>query len=466
MRVLAKDDAAKINAGAASGGRAPKLVLLCFAVWLHAASSMLAATTMPSAVRDFGGANLIGWAFSLYLLGAVLAGASTGTLMRSAGMRLGLIMASAVYFTGSLICTAAPGMEILLLGRLIQGVGGGFLVALAYVALRRWFAPQVQPKVMALVSAVWSASAFAGPLVGGTFATYGNWRMAYGAAALQAALFVVLAWVAAPPMKPAHSDSRPVIPVWRLTLISGAVLAVSFAGAAIDPVRSPVLVALGIALFWWALRVDAGPVAVRMFPSHPFDMRTPLGAGLVLVLMAAFSSVSFMVYGPILLEMLHGVTPLAAGYIVALESVGWGMAAVTVARLRRPNEVVLIRTGTILLPVTLIAFSLVLPVAPVWLVALLALAQGAAFGMMWAYVIRRINDNALHEEADAASSAVPTLQQIGFATGAAAAGIVANTLGFGDAPSMEVVAAVTTWVFAGFVPFALIAALAGWRLTR
>ena len=42
----------------------PRLLTLCLAVWLHAANSMLTATTLPVAVGDIGGLRLISWAFA------------------------------------------------------------------------------------------------------------------------------------------------------------------------------------------------------------------------------------------------------------------------------------------------------------------------------------------------------------------------------------------------------------------
>ena len=49
----------------------PRLLVLCLAIWLHAANTMLAATTLPEAVGDIGGVRLISWAFALYLMGSI-----------------------------------------------------------------------------------------------------------------------------------------------------------------------------------------------------------------------------------------------------------------------------------------------------------------------------------------------------------------------------------------------------------
>ncbi len=53
-------------------GRLVSFVVLCLGVWLHAADSFLAATTMPAAVQEIGGVAFINWAIALYLLGAIV----------------------------------------------------------------------------------------------------------------------------------------------------------------------------------------------------------------------------------------------------------------------------------------------------------------------------------------------------------------------------------------------------------
>jgi len=454
------------QSGLFSGGRGARLALLCFAVWLHAASSLLAATTLPSAVREFGGGHLIGWAFALYLLGSIVAGSSTGKLMRFTGLRSGLSLAALLYLVGSLICAAAPGMNIVLAGRLIQGVGGGYLVALAYVAIRQWFEPKVLPKVMALISAIWSMSAFAGPLVGGTFATFGNWRMAFAAVAFQAAIFIVLALVAAPNLAQQKNGERANIPFMRLGLICLSVLSVAIAGADVHLVQSSIFCALGIGLFLIVLRLDSAHQQSRLFPSRPLNISNRVGAGLLLILSASIASMSFMVYGPIMLETIHKITPLAAGYMIAFESVCWGGAAVIVARFKTHNEALLIHIGTTFLTLALLGFAFVMDNGPIWLILFFAGMQGAGFGVMWAFVVKKITENAIEKEADETSSAIPTMQQIGFAFGAAAAGIVANSYGFGEDVTVETAQSAAFWIFIAFVPLAMVANLAGWRLAK
>jgi MFS family permease len=68
-------------------GRLARFVLICLAVWLNAADSLVTATIMPSVGRALGGYALFGWATAGYLMGSVLTGASSGTLALRFGLR-------------------------------------------------------------------------------------------------------------------------------------------------------------------------------------------------------------------------------------------------------------------------------------------------------------------------------------------------------------------------------------------
>ena len=80
----------------------------------------------------------------------------------------------------------------MLVGRLVQGLGGGAMLALSYVGVSLLFPERLWTRVLAIVSGVWGVSSLVGPLVGGVFASAGLWRGAFWAFAAQALLLVVL----------------------------------------------------------------------------------------------------------------------------------------------------------------------------------------------------------------------------------------------------------------------------------
>ncbi len=447
-------------------GRVMTLVTLGFAVWLHAASSMLAATTVPRAIEEIGGAALLGWAFMLYQLGSIVAGAACAIVVQRMRLRNALALAAVGYAFGCMVCAFAPHFVVLLIGRTLQGAGGGALVALTFVALHRLFTPEQIPRVMALISTVWSVSAFCGPVVGGSFATYSSWRFAFVAFAVQAVAFVVVVRALRLDVAEARHDESVRFPLQRLAMLAIAVLLIGGTGVVLHPVASTLMAIGALWLFYLFVKRDGQSGRARMLPARPWDPRGTLGAGYCLIVLGFISTMSFLVYGPLLLEQLHGVTPLSAGYIVALESIGWGAMAVIVSRCGSVVEPWLIRLGPFVIGGAMVGFAVLMPTGPLAAIVICAIAQGAGFGMMFSFIVKRIVAAAEPEERDVAATAIAAVQQIAMAIGAAVVGIVGNLAGFADGVSQAAAAQAATWVFAAFVPLALPAVLVAMRLAH
>ena len=178
------------------------------------------------------------------------------------------------------------------------------------------------PRLAAIVSVAWGASAFMGPLVGGIFATYGVWRLAYWAYALQALMFVILVWFAVPPDSKEDRDQPSTrVPGMRLLLLAAGVLLISMLGAEPDSLGAPLMAAAAVLLFGLFLRRDARGRDNGLFPPRPFSPATASGAGFLMVLALSIGTISLLVYGSFFLERLFGFSPFTAGYIITAESV-------------------------------------------------------------------------------------------------------------------------------------------------
>ena len=444
----------------------PQLLTLCLAIWLHAANSMLTATTLPEAVRDIGGLRLISWAFALYLMGSIVAATAISVCVAGYGLRRTMIASTLAYTLGCVVCASAPTMPVLLVGRMVQGLGGGALVALVYIAQDRFFPNRLVPRIVACLSVVWMASALSGPLIGGAFATAGLWRFAFWSFALQGLL---LAAAVRPLLARARAEAavqaRP-IPVLRLSFVAGAILSFSFAGVVASATAAAGLVLSGCAcLVLFAVR-DSAAGRTRLLPGHALDLAHPVGCGVVMTFVLSLCMMSFLVYGPILLIRLYQLTPLQAGLVVLTESLGWTAGAFFLSGLAPAQEGRLIRWGSGMLLASLAAQAWFVPHGPLWLVVASAFFGSAGFGMMWGYVIRLVVAHAGREDRDRAGALLPSAQQTGFALGAALAGIIANALGFEQMMRAEQYRTAAFWLFAGFVPPALLGNLIAWRFSR
>ena len=441
----------------------PQLLTLCLAIWLHAANSMLTATTMPAAVDDIGGLRLISWAFALYLMGSIVAATAISPCVASFGLRRTMTASTLIYTLGCVICAAAPVMPVLLAGRVVQGLGGGALVAQVFIAGDRFFPSRLVPRVVACLSLVWTTSALCGPLIGGAFATAGLWRFAFWSFALQglllaAALHPLLSRTSAE----VAMQARP-IPVVRLAFVAGAILTISFAGVVTSVAFAAALLVSGCLCLGLFVARDAAAGPTRLLPSRATGLHHPVGCGIAMTFVLSLSMMSFLVYGPILLIRLYDLTAFEAGLVVVTESLGWGAGALLLSGLAPAHEGRLIRIGSGLLLAGLAAQAWFVPYGPLWLIVAAAFFGTAGFGMMWGYIIKLVSVHAGHEDRERAGALLPNAQQAGFAIGAALAGIIANAFGFEQLTQVEQYRGAAFWLFAGFVPAALVGNLIAWR---
>jgi len=148
-------------------GRLPRFALICLGVWLNAADSLVTATIMPSVGADLGGYAYFAWATAGYLVGAILAGASSGRLSEMFGLRAATALAGVVMAVGCVMSAMAPSVAPFLIGRLIQGLGSGWISGFAMVAIAFLFPERHLPKVFTAVTFVWGIATLLSPLFGG-----------------------------------------------------------------------------------------------------------------------------------------------------------------------------------------------------------------------------------------------------------------------------------------------------------
>lgn len=225
------------------------------------------------------------------------------------------------------------------------------------------------------------------------------------------------------------------------------------------------LIVTAIVSFVAMLRLDrlASP---RLLPSDAFSWRTGTGVGLWLALLLCITFSPLQIYVPMFLQQLHGFDPLSAGFTVACASLGWSAASLLTAGVsaRRADRLMLI--GPAIMAASLAAIGLLGPdgAASIILLVMAIAMLGAGIGQCWPLVAHRIMDSAKAGDEVVAASSVPTIQQMGFAFGAAIAGLIANASGLSAAIADATMARAAFWVPASFVVPAMLAVAAGLRL--
>ena len=443
-----------------------RFVLLCIGVWLHAADTLVMATIVPAVVDGVGGVAYVGWTISFYQVGAVIAGAATALLCRSAGVRRVLAAAALLYGAGCVLAAMSPNMATLLGGRFVQGVGGGMLVSLSYVAVQQSFAEHLWSRLFGIIAVIWGAGSLLGPLIGGVFASLGVWRMAFWCFALQAGVLWAMAMVL--PVSASEQPSEPrgvgTFPVLPLLTLSVAILMIAQAGAIGRVAVSIPLSSAGIGLLYIAARLDRRSTQ-RLLPAQVLDVRHPIGTGLLMVFALSVATTGFWAYGPLLLKIMFGTEPLVSGYILAGEALAWSAATMAVSAAPVSAGKMLIRLGVVLVAAGAAGFAVVVPAGSFAGMIGCVLLQGVGFGLCWPSIVQRTVRCADHHDRILAAAAPGTVQRIGYAVGAAASGMAANAAGLADGISLSSSRMAGIWVFAGFIPVLVIGLLGAWRFT-
>lgn len=433
-------------------------------VWLNAADALVTATIMPSVAHDLGGAAYYGWAVAFYLTGSILAGASTGQLSHRLGLRPAMIIAALAYAAGCVLSAASPTIELFLLGRILQGVGAGWLVGFCYVAIGMVFPEALWARMFGATAGVWGVASILGPFIGGVFAAAGHWRGAFWMFAGQGALFAVACLALLPARRTDNSQIRPL--AWRtLTALAAAILVIAAADV-IGGVAAPgALLIVGIALLALAAWVNTMP-GERLLPPEAANPATTAGAGYAMIFAMEVATIVVNVYEAAILQSVYRVSPLIAGYAVSVMAVGWTAAAFLVSNQpeRRHGSFIIAGGTVILFGCALMALAIARwPLG--WIVAAGAII-GVGFGLSWSLATGRILRALSDDDRAIGSAAVPTTQLIGGAVGAAAAGAVANLLGLAQAFTPAHAQAAAPWLFGVFVPVAGLGLWAAVRLAR
>ena len=451
------------------GKNAARSLALSGGIALYATNTYIATTILPSVVAEIGGLELYAWSTTLYVVASILGSALTSKLLQRTGPRLAYAVATLVFMAGVLICALAPNMPVMLVGRSIQGLGGGILLALCYSMIQLVFEERLWPRAMALVSGMWGVATLVGPAVGGVFAEMDAWRYAFGAMVPLSLAYIVLTSRALPPRDTATTTAAR-LPVSQLVLLAAAVLAVC--AGSVSPLPSWNLLGIATCAVLVVLLIrQESQACVRLLPRDALKFSTPLCAlyATTCLLVIGMSSEIFM---PYFLQHLHGQSPLIAGYMAALMAAGWTVSEILSSGWTGRGAQRAILAGPLFIVAGLVILAVTTPTASQGEWALLApicvglFLVGFGIGLGWPHLLTRILQVASAQDQDTAASSITTLQLFAMALGAALAGVISNMAGINDAAGDAGVANAARWLFAVFTLAPVLALVMAVRATR
>ncbi len=399
-----------------------------------------------------------------------MSGALGAFLLRRWGMRLAFSGSALLFVIGCATSASAPNMEIFQLGRFFQALAGSSLTTLNFIGVPNLFGRELQARAMSIVSVIWGFAAFTGPLVGGIFAEFSNWRMAFafaGSIALAIAITGFIAFGRLPRFRdPAVLGSNEKFPLVRMVLLFGGVLIVATAGVMPSPILSPLLIAIGGALVAFFFLRDGRMGAHRLLPHDTLDPGTRVGAGIYMLMLLSAAVVGIYTFAPVFVAFLFAMPPLRIGYMIFGEALGWSIMAVLVSGTPPERDGRVIVFGASLLVAAILTFNLSFHLSLEALSWIAFLLQGLGFGALWSLTLRRAADHPDRLEVDRIAGALPTMHRLGLGIGAALLGLMANLVGFSSEMDVASSRTVGIWIAGVALPCAIAGLVAALRFAR
>ena len=413
-----------------------------FALIAFVAFEALAVTTvMPTVAERLDGVALYALSFAAPLASGVVGMVAAGAWSDRRGPVVPLLASLALFSLGLLVCGTAPSMEVLVAGRVLQGLGGGALTVVLYVLVGLVFPPVLQPAVFASFAAAWVLPALFGPALAAFVAHALGWRWVFLGTVGLVGVATLLVLPALRGLAPRSSTER--VPGSRLAwagVAAVAVLALELLGSRHGTallLAAAALVVVVVAL--WRL-VPAGTLVARRGLPAVIGTRGLMSA-------TFFVAEAYIVF---VLQDRWGLTPGTAG--LALTGVGltWAGASQVQARLGdRISHVAAMRIGAGLLLAGAVSLTLV-----VWTHAHPALAMasyvvaGAGMGLGYPRTSVAMLDESTDEDRGFNSAAIALADSRGAALALSVSGVVFGTAGrLGLDPFVSVLAlAVATGV--------------------
>lgn len=439
-------------------------------IFLIAFEATAVGTAMPVAARELDGIGLYAFGFSAYfttsLFGMVLSGqwADRQGPLRPLTVGIGS-------FAAGLVCSGTAGsMWMFVLGRAVQGFGGGLVIVALYVVVSRAYEERLRPAIMAAFAASWVVPSIVGPLAAGTVTEHLGWRWVF--LGIPALVFVPLA-VALPAIR--RTASGPVDPGAppvafdrrRIRLALGISAGAGLLQYAAQDLR---WLSLLPGLAGAALLV---PAVLGLLPRGTYLARRGLPSVVLLRGVAAGSFIAAESFVPLMLVTQRGLSPTMAGFSLALGGVTWAAGSWVQSQGRAaPYRERLMVLGMIMVAASIAGAPAVLVEwVPVWILALVwavgCLGMGLVIGSTSVLLLKL----SAPEEAGANSASLQISDALANVVLLAAGGAAFAALGGGAVGAAHSVAEGAGASHPGafvvvFLPMACVALVGAWVATR
>ena len=399
--------------------RAVALALMA-AVAMASYNNLSVTAALPDIGDDLGRVALLPWVVTVELLAAAIAVLAVGPYIDGSGARRAFRLTVVSFLASSTMCMLAPTMELLVAARVLQGLAAGALIGTSLTCIGLVFEDEARPWAYALMSSVWGIMGIGGPAVAAALVSTLGWRAVFAVNLPVALAAAAVGWSRLPTEARSAAER---LDRRGLAILSALTVALLLATSDLAW-PSAVLVAAGAglaAMYVRHARSRPSPV-VRL--AHITER--PWRHIHIVAVLAVSGGTGASVFLPLYLKGARGSSVAFAAFAVVWPTLGWSTAAwVSGALQQRLRAQTVVVIGSAFIAVGNVAATWAAwAEAPVpWLLAGLVCA-GWGIGTITTSSLSLLQGRADLAEMGRVSSAHHFLRSLGFAYGAAVAGLV------------------------------------------
>jgi EmrB/QacA subfamily drug resistance transporter len=400
-------------------------VTIMLGMLLSALDQTIVSTALPTIVGDLGGGGHMSWVVTSYLLAETISTVLAGKFGDLFGRKAIFQVSVAVFIIGSFFCGLAGNMEMLIIARAVQGIGGGGISVTATALIGDVIPLRDRGKYQGALGAVFGVTTVIGPLLGGLFTDHLTWRWAFY---VNVPVAIIVIALAARTIPGASTGPRPRIDYLGVLFValgaSGLTLATSWGGtqyawtsATIIGLFIASIVALAIFVLV-ELRAEEPILPMRLFGGRVFSTAS------ILSFIVGFAMLGALTFLPSYLQYVAGASATMSGVRTLPMVVGLLITAVlsgnAVGRTGKYKPFPI--AGTAVTAIGLYLLSRMNEHTSILMQSLAMLVLGAGLGLVMQILTIVVQNTSSYRDLGSATSGITFFRTLGGSFGASVMG--------------------------------------------
>ncbi|MFC5178116.1 DHA2 family efflux MFS transporter permease subunit [Nocardioides taihuensis] len=407
----------------------PALWALCLGFFMILVDTTIVTVATPAIIEDLGAdVNAVVWVTSAYLLAYAVPVLITGRLGDRFGPRRVYLIGLSVFTLASLWCGLTSTVEMLIIARVVQGLGASMMTPQTMAVITRIFPAERRGRAMALWGATAGVATLVGPILGGILVDSLGWEWIFFINVPVGVVGLVLAWRLVPVLEThAHRFD------WLGVLLSGVGMFLLVFGiqeghqlgwdAVVWALIGGGLVVIGLFVAWQAVNTKEPLMPLGLFGDRNFSVSS-----------VAISTMSFAATAmgfPLMLwaQLVLGYSPTGAALLmVPMAVVSIVMAPIVGRFTDEVHPRILTGFGFAITAGALFWLSRVIGVdTPVWEISVPMAVLGFGMAGIWAPLAATATRNLPLALAGAGSGVYNATRQVGAVLGSAAIAVAMDS---------------------------------------